>query len=94
MTDRTTDVQSTSSPFLHDSALVDVLHRLGFAPEAVQELESWWWFFVPGAITPDDMASCLMSVLPLETLSEAEERRSRGRMCLPPHRPIKKLRRG
>jgi len=92
MLDAEVEVPEGQSPFLYDSALVDVLHRLGFSPEEIGKLESWWWFTAPSQVTPDDLASRLMAILPWETKEEAEKRRSLGRMELPPQ-DIGKLRR-
>lgn len=92
MLDRDVEAPEGQSVFLYDSALVDVLHRLGFLPEEIGKLESFWWFMAPSAITPDDLASRLMNILPFETKQEAEKRRSLGRMELAPP-DIGKLRR-
>lgn len=79
------------SPFLDDSALADVMHRLGVMPDTIAELESAWWFWGL-EYSPDDLASTLMGLLPMETLAEAEHRRSCGRMGLCAPKKIGRLR--
>jgi hypothetical protein len=81
MLDRDVQCPEGQSQFLFDSALVDVLHRLGFDAGAAADLEfKWWTFGAECPICPDDLASRLMKLLPWETHEEAEKRRTLGRM--------------
>lgn len=66
-----------SNPFPFDSPFIDVCSRLGLPVTQLVELECFWWFMRPDDCpSPDDFASALMAVLPIEEEEEAEKRRS------------------
>lgn len=91
MAEETPSVETRSSPFLCDSAFVDVMHRLGFRTEVMNQLESFWWFMAADEVSPDDVASALMKILPYETEEQANKRRAMDRMGMDPV-PMRKLR--